>query len=273
MARQRDTNRQIPLPVREDARHGLATTPRLAVIAGENETEYSIKEVLTLLQRDFPEVTISKIRFLESQGLIAPERTAAGYRRFYKSDIDRLATILGIQKSTFMPLKKIKDHLDGASRQEILFAESPTEPPASEGPAPEARSRRPQFHDAEEAAEIAGTTPELLREMIAHGLVHGISVAGRLHFTPHEVETMKAAQRFCVLGIEPRHLRLYRTAAEREAGFLEQVIAPLLRQRSPESRANALARLEEMKAAGAQLRALLLEGAIANLTEVTAPPR
>ncbi len=200
--------------------------------------------------------------------MIAPERSAAGYRRFYQSDIERLATILDIQKNTFMPLKKIKDHLDSTQRQEELFSE----PPQEVSP-PEPQNRRPEFYDADEVAEIAETTPDLIREMIAHGLVRGINVAGRLHFTPLELETVKAAQRFCKLGIEPRHLRLYRSSAEREAGFLEQVITPLLRQRSPESRASALARLEEMKSAGTQLRSLLLENAMSNLHGVASPPR
>ena len=128
MPGERDTDREVSLVVPATGAGRLTTTPRWEVLRGDSGREFSIKEVLTLLQEEFPEVTISKIRFLESQGLIAPERNAAGYRKFFQQDIERLCEVLRLQKSTYMPLRKIKEHLEADTRVD-LFSQEPASCP------------------------------------------------------------------------------------------------------------------------------------------------
>jgi DNA-binding transcriptional MerR regulator len=220
--------------------------PRFHVVHGQRE--YSIKEVLTLLQPEFPDITISKIRFLESKGLIAPERNAAGYRRFYQHDIDRLAEILRLQRSTYMPLKKIKEHLEG-DRPIDLFPG---------GTEPELPSRRSDLVSIDDLAAQLEVSVASIEEIVAGGFATGVMVAGKRHFGPLEAEIVRVVHAFGSLGFEPRHLRQFRNWANWELGALEARIAPLVRQRSPEARRRAIAQLDEMLELGGELRRLLL---------------
>jgi DNA-binding transcriptional MerR regulator len=255
-------------------------------LRGDSEREFSIKEVLGLLQEEFPEVTISKIRFLESQGLIAPERNAAGYRRFFQPDIERLCEVLRLQKSTYMPLRKIKEHLDADTRVDLFsqeidepeVANEPHQDISSDADAPSLRASvpgspasttRPELFPLGELARLTGATTTSIDEMIRNGLIAGVMVAGERHFTPTEIEIVRAVHSFSKFGLEPRHLRHYRTSTEREAGLIEQLLAPLVRQRSPESRHRAAEELEELVELGAGLRGLLLDNALAQLKKLT----
>jgi DNA-binding transcriptional MerR regulator len=219
---------------------------RFQVVHGERE--YSIKEVLTLLQPEFPDITISKIRFLESKGLIAPERNAAGYRRFYQHDIDRLAEILRLQRSTYMPLKKIKEHLEGDRPIDLFPSDHEPEPP----------SRRSDLVSIDDLAAQLDVTVAYVEEIVAGGYATGVMVAGTRHFGPLEAEVVRVVHAFASFGFEPRHLRQFRNWANWEVGALEARIAPLVRQRSPEARRKAIAQLDEMLELGAELRRLLL---------------
>lgn len=350
----------------------------------------AIGEVLSLLQEEFPDVTISKIRFLESQGLIAPERTASGYRKFYEADIDRLRWILLQQRDNFLPLKVIKNMLDSGvstdlgTEEPTLFSdpqnvdeapqvqpdvthadpgqkrgveqssthpavrgfldrsdslaaasvgsqrgasspgapasthETPASPPAApQSSAPRAdatspdkplngepnsdatsppvkqhttpadvvaalqelpgaakrtrsvqraeplviptRSQEPhQELTLEELTESTGADEILIESLVGFGLISERNLAGTRVFDPPAAEICRLAVRYQELGVEPRHLRMYKVAAEREAGFIEQSAIPLLKKRNPSARTAAKERAEELMGLGNQLEKLLL---------------
>jgi DNA-binding transcriptional MerR regulator len=363
----------------------------------------SIGEVLSLLQVEFPDVTISKIRFLESQGLVDPERTPSGYRKFYEADIDRLRWVLRQQRDAFLPLKVIKGRLDdqpeaaGDERADGLLvpdldeeldadkmddADLADEDPADEdvprgdvppeestGPvdvdvtAPQAggpkapaenllAGREAQLFDAgppysnhaepvgpedrpalhrrspvgrsatraigarpvirhnqrrdsalaareerpsgaqqadnarggrmepagdarpgadpheltlDELLEEAGVQVETVRELEGFGLITPKGVGGAPYYTRDAVTVARLASAFARHGVEARHLRAYKGAAEREAGLVEQVIMPLIRQRNPEARRAAAQAVEELSHLGGELRTALLRAALADL--------
>jgi len=353
----------------------------------------SIGEVLSLLQDEFPDITISKIRFLESQGLVGPERTPSGYRKFYEEDIQRLRWVLRQQRDAFLPLKVIKGRLEG---QGALAFEEPSElgrdaggtspeSPAEDGPAgypasgeegPErgrasvvpssqrarrgeagrsesggpgpkgmatrsggggaggSRSGAPwatgmgvargrgtgqaqltaaapapeeagaarepaadgpkatkrhrsakgtaQERDAagaagpgpsqardelstEELIEASGVSLETVRDLERYGLISPRFVAGVPYYSRDASVIAHLAGAFARHGVEARHLRAYKGAAEREAGLVQQVVMPLVRQRNPEARRAASRAVEELSALGAELRSVLLREALAEL--------
>ncbi|MEO7836266.1 MAG: MerR family transcriptional regulator [Acidimicrobiales bacterium] len=258
----------------------------------------SIGEVLNLLKEDFPDVTISKIRFLESQGLLDPERTPSGYRKFYDADVERLRWILRQQREHFLPLKVIKGRLIGDPVDEALapdagddgplssptvtpIPESPAPPPSRPGPAAGAprTSPSPRSEAAvlsagpagvnltmEELASATGLPYERLRELERFGFITGRPVAGSTYFDEECLEVANLAAGFARFGIEARHLRTYKNAAEREAGLLEQIVTPLLKQRNPESRSQAVESLAELSQLGQDLRAALLRQAVRGFT-------
>jgi DNA-binding transcriptional MerR regulator len=387
----------------------------------------SIGDVLTLLRQEFPDVTISKIRFLESQGLVNPERTPSGYRKFYEHDVERLRWVLRQQREHFLPLKVIKDRLDedangtdlstaasepaavaddapaatadvrhvaepvlvghrasatgGGAGGEALAAgdaaarddgstlpgieaatptasiaarsnpaptvggspsapnatrstppvpthqapapdrsaesmtpvgagakrRSPSKPtptppgsaapsvaagdtaPTSPGPAPAALSGKGRVRagaaaapvdgdpapapvdlsgaslSVDELAAACGLEVDAIRELEDYGLVTATKVAGLEYFDEEALAVANLAGQFARFGIEPRHLRLYKNAADREAGFVEQIVIPLVRQRNPDARARASGTADELTRLGQQLRGSLLRSALADL--------
>ncbi len=369
----------------------------------------SIGEVLAMVQQDFPDVTISKIRFLESQGLIAPERTGSGYRKFYEADIERLRWILHQQRDNFLPLKVIKNMLEqgvdqydpmgdqptlwstttdldlldpstvqddeddededdtslsdeaaaGAERMSPAHpavasatqrSEDSTSAQRSRALLPEARnaqrdadlatettstsgepvteSNRPAHAtpadvvaalqedprikgrsrkgssasngdgsssaqsepseaarsgrgkparkkkssasdtllSAEELCELCSISEDLLAGLEQYGLVVPGFMGGRPTYDGEAVEVAHFAARYAELGVEPRHLRMYKVSAEREAGFVEQLVVPLMKQRNPASRQQAAERCDELLAMGAELHAALLQRQLSQIT-------
>jgi DNA-binding transcriptional MerR regulator len=267
----------------------------------------SIGEVLSLLREEFPDVTISKIRFLESQGLVDPERTPSGYRKFYDHDVERLRWILRQQRENFLPLKVIRGRLSESGEPadggepDFDFRPGFEEGPASGaglhpagavaaaavatevGAAPEAdmtvgrrgtgRSSRPSPGDAgdegartytaEELAAAVGATPQLVDELAQYGLLRAEARTGGVHYYGDDaLAVAHTASRFAEHGVEPRHLRAWRNAADREAGLFEQLVMPLLRQRNPQAREQAIEDLEELEELGGELRAALVHQAL-----------
>jgi DNA-binding transcriptional MerR regulator len=253
----------------------------------------SIGEVLALLQEEFPDVTISKIRFLESQGLIDPERTPSGYRKFYEPDVERLRFILREQKQHFLPLRVIKDRLanGGKHADEPRKASEPTGEPAAEAETwapPSAAPAAPAVDPPpaagapddllspsgtgvaltfDELAAAVGLDHQELREVERFGLIVGKEVSHTVVYDEEALIAAKIAASFLALGVEPRHLRSYRIAAEREAGLFEQVILPFARQRNPVARAQALERLQTLVRLGHDLRASMLRQSLRAYTE------
>ena len=202
-----------------------------------------IGEVLQLLQAEFADVTISKIRFLEAEGLVTPARTASGYRKFSAADVERLRYVLTAQRDQYLPLKVIKERLDAIDRGLRPAAGAPPVAPSSL-PEPPGLPVADDFGAAgidlmltrEELRAAAGISAELLGELEGHGLV----VARGNHYDGDAIVIARLAADFAPYGIEPRHLRPFRTAADREAGLIEQVTGPRRTEQTEELAALAV---------------------------------
>jgi DNA-binding transcriptional MerR regulator len=225
-----------------------------------------IGEVLDLLRPEFPDVTVSKIRFLEKEGLIQPARSPSQYRKYTTADVDRLRYILTVQRDQYLPLRVIKNHLDGQD-------EDAPPPPAGQpagpvlaglpaGPIPTAPLTRRDLLAA------TGLDEDRLAELEDFGLVRR---NGR-HYGP---EALAAAQAVVALdrhGVQARHLRVLRASVERETALIEQVVAPMLRQRSPGARDRAGRTAREIAAITLRLHAALIEAALADAGFGDRPP-
>jgi len=188
-----------------------------------------IGEVLQLLQAEFADVTISKIRFLEAEGLVTPARTASGYRKFSAADVVRLRYVLTAQRDQYLPLKVIKEHLGAMDRGLRPSAGGPPvapsslpEPPGLPAPEDFGAYGTELKLTRDELRAAAGISAELLEQVESHGLV----VARGNHYDGDAIIVAKLAGEFAQYGIEPRHLRPFRTAADREVGLIEQVTGP-----------------------------------------------
>jgi DNA-binding transcriptional MerR regulator len=314
--------------------------------APTDRSHLSIGEVLSLLQEEFPDVTISKIRFLEAQGLLDPERTPSGYRKFYDADVDRLRYILREQKDNYLPLKVIKDRLDetgpartaptaagpsglddggyiapgpvaavpASDRQNGLTAvalDDRPAPAAERVPAPavapatrsaprraapervaeviEGPSPRAQPHHAgddatlqltgssaaspppgaaapsgsvsltaDELAQASGLSARAVRELEGYGLLETHVVGDTSYYDADALVIARTAAGFLEHGIEARHIRGYKVAAEREAALYEQIVLPLLKQRNPDAKRRATQTVAELVRLGDQMRTVLL---------------
>lgn len=193
-------------------------------------TAYAIGAVIELLQDEFPDVTVSKIRFLETEGLLAPSRTASGYRRFSQDDVGRLLYILRAQRDRYLPLKVIRDELATITsfvdvapvpQQGSLLTDGNDLPDAT-GDGLNATSTAAQVRKALQVNQ------SLLDELIAHGFI------GEEPYDTDDVTVIKAVAALTVLGLEIRHLRMYRQFKERELDVIEQLLAPAMRHRQPE---------------------------------------
>ncbi|MFD4572375.1 MerR family transcriptional regulator [Streptomyces sp. NPDC058417] len=219
----------------------------------------SIGTVLNVLRDEFPEVTISKIRFLESEGLVEPQRTPSGYRKFSARDVERLGHVLRMQRDHYLPLKVIREHLDAMERGEA--APLPTVGRQRDGEAV------PEPSEAPTAARIgraellaaAGIDEDELREWESYGLVAPLAEGVYDAEAATVVALVAELGRF---GIEPRHLRVMKAAADREAGLVDQVVAPLRRHRNPQTRAHAEARAKELADLAVRLHAALVRSAL-----------
>jgi DNA-binding transcriptional MerR regulator len=231
--------------------------------ADERTRRLSIGEVLAVLRDDFPDVTISKIRYLESEDLVHPQRTPSGYRKFSRADVSRLRYVLAAQRDQYLPLRVIKEHLEALDRGEPLSTVaggpgSVPPPPAVDG---DADGGVPPL-TPEQFARAAGLEPEQLADCVQFGLL-ATDADGRHPAT--DLPVARAAAGLARHGIEPRHLRVYRSGVEREAGLVEQLVAPVLRARSEEARARATEKLRELATLSAQLHTALLEARLRDL--------
>ncbi|MFH9817840.1 MerR family transcriptional regulator [Streptomyces sp. NPDC017230] len=219
----------------------------------------SIGTVLNALRDEFPDITISKIRFLESEGLVEPRRTPAGYRKFSAHDVERLGQVLRMQRDHYLPLKVIREHLDAMERGEAVplpalarQRDGEPVPEPAEGPVVTRIGR-------EELLTAAGVDDQELKEWESYGLVAPLPDGA------YDAEVVTVASLVVQLGkfgIEPRHLRVMKAAADREAGLVDQVVAPLKRHRNPQTRAHAEARTKELAGLAVKLHAALVQTAL-----------
>jgi DNA-binding transcriptional MerR regulator len=200
-----------------------------------------ISEVLAQLRAEFPDISVSKIRFLETEGLIAPARAPSGYRRFAAADVERLRYILTAQRDQYLPLRVIKERLTHAEQE------------PADGGAAERLTRR-------ELIDQAGITEPQLTELEMFGLVR--KAEGRL-YARDALEVARTAAALTAYGVEARHLRTVRAAVEREVNLIEHVVAPILKQRGAGARELAGQTAGELAGLATRLHQALIEGALA----------
>lgn len=223
----------------------------------------SIGEVLGKLRSDFPDVTISKIRFLESEGLIEPQRTPSGYRKFTTADLERLRYVLLAQRDQYLPLKVIKDNLDAIDRglQPGVNGSTPTvKLTALDGAlSPSHFVEQGEIKlSRDELLNASGLNEKQLLELESFGL---LQIKGRF-YDADALAVAKAVSEMSEFGIESRHLRAFKTAADREVGLVEQVITPLLRQKNSESKAHAEEVQRELASLSVRLHAALVRAGL-----------
>lgn len=249
-------------------------------------TGLTIGDVLNRLQDDFPEITASKIRFLETEGLVEPDRTPGGYRKFTDEDIERLHYVLRAQRDRYLPLAVIREELRRLDAGEEPDPEHPPSPDESEpgdavpdpggtaGEAPAASQRRPRRQSiapgaglgsdvqlsGRELAETTGLELSQVRSLQEHRLLPAGDV-----FDGDALLAAKAAAGLLEAGLEPRHLRMYRQFADREVSLHAQLVQPILRQRNPQARQRATELLDGLAGHGTDLHAALLRRELRDL--------
>jgi len=254
----------------------------------------SIGEVLAILKPEFTDITVSKIRFLEGAGLVRPDRSASGYRMFSEDDVARLRFVLRAQRDQYLPLRVIRQRLadleavgglyarggpQGAGEAEDHPGPAPPvarQPRAPAGPPPDpstsagllgAPPSDAQF-TRDELCRAAGATVEQLAELESFGLVtpRGTGERGSW-YNGDDLVLLRLARDLAGYGLEARHLRMYKTFAEREAALFEQVVAPLVRQRNPDARGRARETLEALADLGSRMRNLALRSAVGGIVD------
>ena len=204
-----------------------------------------IGEVVRRLSEEFPDISISKIRYLEDEGLVTPSRTQGGYRLFSAEDVDRLEVILRLQRDEFLPLRVIRDELDAPGAKERK-RRRPTALGATEDEI-----------DLAELCSRAGINRELAKELDDFGLISARGSGADKRFPESDADVAATCAQLARYGVDPRHLRTFRTAAGRHAALLEQLVSASLRARSPERRAQALGDLQQLAELASELSSLL----------------
>lgn len=204
----------------------------------------TIGAVCEALKSEFPDVSISKIRYLEGEGLLAPQRTEGGYRLFSEDDLERLRTILRLQRDEFLPLRVIRDELDAPGVKERKRRR-----PAALGTAEDELT-------FDELCERAGVTPDVAKELEDFGLLSPHGSGAEKRYPESDGDIAAVCAQLMRFGVDARHLRTFRTAAGREATLLDQFVAPVLRSRNPERRAQALRDLQQLADLSVELSTL-----------------
>jgi len=226
----------------------------------------SIGVVLSRLRSEFPDVTISKIRFLEAEGLVRPARAASGYRQFAEADVARLRFVLSAQRDHYLPLKVIKEQLEAADRgiDQDTDDRPALTPVPDRLPGPEQFVERPLRRlTQEELLEQAGIDEPTLRELEQYGLVRP-GAAGL--YDSESAQVARMARSLAGYGIEPRHLRAFRASADREIGLLEQIVTPMYRHRDSESRRRADEATRDLAALSVGLHTLLVKAGLRRIS-------
>jgi DNA-binding transcriptional MerR regulator len=204
-----------------------------------------IGEVVRRLSEEFPDISISKIRYLEDEGLVTPSRTQGGYRLFSAEDVDRLEVILRLQRDEFLPLRVIRDELDAPGAKERK-RRRPTALGATE-----------EEIDLGELCSRAGINRELAKELDDFGLISSRGTGADKRYPESDVDVAATCAQLARYGVDPRHLRTFRTAAGRQASLLEQLVAASLRARSPERRSQGLRDLQQLAELASELSSLI----------------
>jgi DNA-binding transcriptional MerR regulator len=204
-----------------------------------------IGEVVRRLSEEFPDVSISKIRYFEDQGLLTPQRTRGGYRLFSEYDVERLETILRMQRDQFLPLRVIREELDAPGAKERKRHR------------PVGITERVPTIDLEELCNRAGITPDMAKELEDFGLLAGTGTGSAKRFPETDADVAAVCAQLSRYGVGPRHLRTFKTATDRETALLEQLMAPALGARNAERRASGLQDLQSLAELAQELSSLL----------------
>jgi DNA-binding transcriptional MerR regulator len=217
----------------------------------------TIGAVCKALHQEFPDISISKIRYLEDQKLLAPRRTQGGYRLYAQSDIARLRTILRLQRDEFLPLRVIRQELAGGRAENDVAP-----PPAGDRPQPRRAGVNVRdsgsMYSLDDVVEETGADPKLVRELVEFGVIKGENRGGVQHYDETEREIVRAVSELARYGVGGRNLRVFRSSADREAQLLQSILAPALRSRNPERRNEAIEALENLASVTTHLKHLLL---------------
>ena len=243
VAQDRRMPTESPSGTREGAHGNGSSRPRKALTIGA---------VAKILSQEFDDISISKIRYLEDQKLLSPRRTQGGYRLYSQADVERLRTILRMQRDEFLPLRVI--------RQELATGDFTGRRPSTEG-----SQRRAASVDApvsslslEELLEEAGVEEQFVRELQEFGILQPDRRGSRIAYDETDLEIVRAAAELSRFGVAGRNLRVFRTSADREAALLEQLVGPALRSRSQARRKEAIENLESLAGICGHLKHLLL---------------
>ena len=223
----------------------------------------SIGEVLVSVKTEFPDITISKIRFLEAEGLIEPERTPSGYRKFYGHDVERLKAILRMQRDEYLPLKVIKERL---LQQDEGAEDGLASSPDGEAPSAEDATAEDEIAEAptglqmslEEMSTATGIDRERIKELEAFGIISSHGPEGARYYDGDDFIVLSIVRDFFRYGIEARHLTMYKHFADRESTFFDQIIAPTLRQKNPDARRTAAQTLANLSVTSRKFKQALL---------------
>ncbi len=233
---------------------------------GKRQKSLTIGAVCKALAQEFPDISISKIRYLEDQKLLTPRRTPGGYRLYTQGDVARLRTILRMQRDEFLPLRVIRQEL-AAGRGGAGGVGSDTPPAPGRVGREGARGWRPSvsvgqasgaLYSLDDVLEETKAEAKLVRELEEFGVVKGEMRGGVRYFDETEREIIAAVAELARYGVGGRNLRVFRSSADREANLLQQILAPALRSRNPERRKEAVEALENLAAVATHLKHLLL---------------
>ena len=256
----------LPEPAGGAEPGALEAGPPAAPAGGKSLT---IGAVCKALSQEFPDISISKIRYLEDQRLLTPRRTPGGYRLYSSSDVSRLRTILRLQRDEFLPLRVIRQELAAGRTSDEEVPAAAAAPAGSGDARPGAALRRLTFsiraggalYSLDDVVEETGADPRLVSELEDYGIVKGEQRGGTgspKYYDETEREIVRAVTELSRYGVAGRNLRVFRTSAEREAALLQQILAPALRSRNPERRKEAVEALENLAAVASHLKHLLL---------------
>jgi DNA-binding transcriptional MerR regulator len=229
---------------------------------GSPRKSMTIGAVCKALEPEFQDISISKIRYLEDQKLLAPRRTPGGYRLYSSGDVQRLRTILRLQRDEFLPLRVIRQELASGRAQQDVAA-----PAAAQDNGDRARRKRrasvssgapAALYSLEDVVEETRADPRLVAELEDYGVIKGENRAGVKYYDETEREIVRAVTELARYGVGGRNLRAFRTSADREAALLQQILAPALRSRNVQRRKEAIEALENLAAVTTHLKHLLL---------------
>src|SRR3954471_17749283 len=249
----------------QDEEAQIAEAPGPEVLDATDEAPpakaMTIGALCKALEQEFPDISISKIRYLEDQKLLAPRRTPGGYRLYSPGDVARLRTILRLQRDEFLPLRVIRQELASGRTESDVAA-----PSGSGGDGAARRKRRPSvtapasgaLYSLDDVVEETRADPRLVAELEDYGVIKGENRAGTKYYDETEREIVRAVTELARYGVGGRNLRAFRTSADREAALLQQILAPALRSRNAKRRQEAIEALENLAAVTTHLKHLLL---------------